>query len=223
MKVLSIIKEVIPPIVWKSGKWLVGLSKCCRAVNGRERASEYYDGIYTVSEEYRKPYYESKYYFMWCVLVDRMRLNGSEVVLDVGCGPGQFACLLKERGVKDYVGLDFSAVTVSLALQACPEYKFVRADVFETDVFDRVPYDIVTCTEVLEHIEQDLDLVSRMRPGARVFGSVPSWSDPGHVRHFRTCAEVESRYGHMFTELKVDALVAGPCQQLLFVFDGVRK
>jgi len=82
---------------------------------GRQRDSEYYDAIYTKSDAYRVHYTKSPYYFLWCVIADRILSKGAKCVLDVGCGPGQFGAYIQEQGIERYVGLDFSAQSIKMA------------------------------------------------------------------------------------------------------------
>ena len=52
---------------------------------------------------------------MWTVLADRIRRSGAKSVLDIGCGPGQFAaCLFDMAGIETYTGLDFSAEAIRM-------------------------------------------------------------------------------------------------------------
>src|SRR4051812_43644242 len=78
--------------------------------------ASWYDAAYKAIDTYHAPYRNSHYYFLWCVLADRIRAGKHRAVLDIGCGPGQFAhCLFDLAGIERYVGLDFSSHAVSLA------------------------------------------------------------------------------------------------------------
>ena len=55
-------------------------------------------------------------------------------------------------------------------------------------------YDLIICFEVLEHVQQDLELLQRIQPGTRMLVSVPSFDDPYHVRYFSDEKEVQQRY-----------------------------
>src|SRR5438067_3176677 len=88
---------------------------------GIERDSAWYDGFYTEDdEEYRRPYPQSRYYFLWAVIVDRVRRSGLRSVLEIGCGPGQLAAFLLDQGVEQYTGLDFSPVAIEIARTNVP-------------------------------------------------------------------------------------------------------
>src|SRR4029077_889859 len=155
---------------------------------------DFYDARYLQTEDYCLHYTNSRYYFLWCVILDRMRPTEVRALLDIGCGPGQFASLLCDRGLRRYVGIDFSDVCIRMARLVCTSAEFVCLDVFSSDLFDTYDYDVVVATEFLEHIEGDLEILDRIRPGTRVYGSVPNFADPSHVRYFNSVDDVRARY-----------------------------
>ena len=109
-------------------------------------------------------------------------------VLDMGCGAGHLARLLADRGLTQYVGFDFSAKRLEQARELVPEFRFEVADVYETTLFETVDYTTVVCTEFLEHLEGDLEILARGTPGTRLLGTVPNYDADGHVRFFDTRA-----------------------------------
>jgi 2-polyprenyl-3-methyl-5-hydroxy-6-metoxy-1,4-benzoquinol methylase len=139
------------------------------------------------------------------VIVDRIRRNGFRHVLDVGCGTGQLAAYLLDHGIDSYFGIDFSAKAVEYARRNAPGGRFVVEDVRVSNVYDQVEHDVLVCTEVLEHVVEDLAVVGRFRPGTRCIFSVPSYSSEGHVRFFSDEAAVADRYGRYFGELEIVA------------------
>jgi SAM-dependent methyltransferase len=191
-------------------------------------SAEWYDTIeYNENEGYRQPYYRSLYYFLWAVIADRLRRAGVRRVLEIGCGPGQLTALLLEQGVEHYVGLDFSSRAIAMARRNAPAGHFVVGDARTTTLHSEVEHDVVICTEVLEHMHDDLEVVSRFRPGKRCIYSVPNFTYPSHVRYFRDADEVIARYGPFFHDLDVmtfkspNWLPSSP--DSFFLADGVRN
>src|SRR5947209_3200198 len=123
-----------------------------RVPAGREVGSDWYDQAYRDVEEYRRPYTQSRYYFIWTVIVDRVRRGGARRVLEIGCGPGQLAAFLLDSGVDEYLGLDFSPTAIEMARANAPRGRFEVGDARSTDVHSEFEHDVVICTEVLEHI-----------------------------------------------------------------------
>jgi len=198
-------------------------SRVSRSPELGERDAAWYDQVYQATEEYRGHYTGSRYYFLWCVVVDRIMRANIRSVLDIGCGPGQFAAFLRDKGLKHYYGLDLSEECVELARSACPEFNFLAASVFETDLLEKLDYDAVVSLEFLEHVEEDIRVLSRIRPGTTFFGTVPSFPYISHVRHFSTCGEVSRRYGGMFREFRVDSLLADQNGKQYYLFEGLKS
>jgi SAM-dependent methyltransferase len=185
--------------------------------------AQWYDANYRVSANYAAPYWESEYLFLWTVLSDRIRTAGARRILDIGCGSGQFAsCLFGLTPIVDYTGLDFSAQAVAMAQRVCPQGRFVVGDATSTKIHDETPHDILTCTEVLEHVPADHLVVERFRAGTRCICTVPNFPHETHVRHFKTVEEVAERYRRFFDSLDVWALRRSP-SQVFFVLDGIRN
>jgi glycosyltransferase involved in cell wall biosynthesis len=90
-------------------------------------------------------------------------------VLDICCGTGELG-----KYVQDYEGIDFSQE----AVQGNPRLR--RGDVFSEDLSG---YDTYVMLEALEHLD-DLALLRRLPQGVDVVFSVPSFSDPAHVRTY---------------------------------------
>jgi SAM-dependent methyltransferase len=191
---------------------------------GQERNASWYDAVFASSENYRGPYWRSHYYFLWTVIADRIRRAGLHRVLEIGCGPGQLATLLTEQGVQEYTGLDFSAEATALAAMNVPMGRIITGDARDPAVYREVAHDVIICTEVLEHIEDDLHVISMFPAGTRCFCSVPNFPDGGHVRFFADADEVASRYGPYFRDLDVLSF-RSPLSESdrFFLLDGVRN
>ncbi len=190
---------------------------------GRERSPEWYDRVFQENEHWKEHYTSSRYYPLWTVIVDRMGRAGAESVLDVGCGPGQMACLLRDKGVPRYLGLDFSPKRVERAKEVCPEFDFVVDDAFETELFRAHDYDTVVCTEFLEHVEQDLEMLGKIRSGMRFYATVPDFPFDSHVRHFEDAKQVYDRYAEHFREFTVDAFLFGKKGRTLYLVEGEKR
>lgn len=176
----------------------------------RELGSAHYDAVLAAKRHLRVGYRESPYFPLWQHVVGRMfRAGRVGPVLDLGCGTGQFAALLHDRGVDRYLGVDFSPGRIEHARRLCPSFRFACEDLADTAVLAQPEYEDVVCLEVLEHLTRDLELLARIRSGVRFWGSVPAHDGPGHVRHFASAAQVFQRYARCFRTLSVDTFDLG--------------
>ena len=188
-----------------------------------EKGPDFYDQVFLENENLRVHYTASFYYFMWTVIVDRIRRASRKAVLEVGCGTGQLAHAIYDAGmIQSYCGLDFSKTRIEQARRHCPAYRFEAVDVFQTSLFEDYNYDMVIATEFLEHIEQDLEVIRFIRPGTYFVGTVPNFPYVSHVRHFQDCDEVTRRYAHFFTDFKVDAFRAKEHETMFFLLEGIK-
>jgi SAM-dependent methyltransferase len=219
----SIVRDVTPPVVMRA----IDRSRARRVADTRtsvlshEAGPEFYDGTFEAKDHWRVHYSNSPWYYIWTVLTDRLTSGDDPAVLDIGCGSGQLAKMLSDRGVRSYVGFDFSPKRIEWARDQVPEFTFVEADAHKTDLFDEGDYDSVVCTEFLEHVDGDVEVVARIRSGTRFLGTVPDFGGGSHVRFFRSAEEVEDRYASAFREFKVDTFFMPGGRSRQFLIDGV--
>lgn len=172
----------------------------------KSQISDTYDEMYAMKREtgpYGLPYNKSCYFPLYKYVKRALVKNGSGKLLEVGCGSGGFAHYLFETTAMDYQGFDFSGVAIDYA-----KMRTGRSDVFyigdathkESYLRD---YDTIVCTEVLEHVEQDLDIISMWKPDTYCICSVPNFDSEYHVRHFKNENDVISRYGDI---IQIDSL-----------------
>jgi len=162
---------------------------------GNAHGATSYDRIYAKTEKYRRPYRRSHYFPMWQILLQWLRHTVKRPkVLEPGCGPGQLAAFLHASGFKRYYGFDFSPVAIQMARKMAPGQRFAVADIRSQESFDVYDYNTVIMTEVLEHIDDDLAIFAKLKPGARVLLSVPDNDTRTHVRYFPVIADVVERY-----------------------------
>lgn len=113
-------------------------------------------------------------------------------VLDVGCGNGLMLTLIDERFPgKRLAGVDLSEVAVANNRERLPHMEFACADLAK----DALPnhFDVVTCCEVVEHLDDPAGAVKKLAssvvPGGTVLVTCPTGPlypterHFGHVRH----------------------------------------
>ena len=219
MPIRALVKEFTPPIVWRLARFVKQEALRGKVIlaSGNEMAPGWYDS--NISESYYYPYYKSHYYPLWTVVLDRIIRNKDCSILEVGCGTGQFASMLSENGISSYCGFDFSYKRIEQAKKINSNISFVVADAFVTDLFETYTYNSIVCMEVLEHIDDDIGLISRVPFGKRFYGTVPNFPEVNHVRHFSSTDDVVERYKEYFADFSVTKVRID--DSMFFVFEGV--
>lgn len=189
----SIIKDLAPPFLWR---WIKNFKPHTNMQqNDQEQNSDFYDLMFSEHDHWKQHYTASGYYPLWTIIADRILRMGGRSVLDIGCGPGQFSLLLRDKGICNYIGIDSSPQRIKHAKTICSNFVFKVEDVYYSDVFDEHDYDTVVCLEFLEHVDHDIEVLEKIRTGTKFFGTVPNFPFKAHVRHFRNSQEVMARYG----------------------------
>lgn len=144
------------------------------------------------------PYKRSPYYPLFLAVRDALRKQNPQRVLEVGCGTGSMAQMIFDSTPLQYRGFDFSSVAVEKAKKRTKNADaFFVGDATSAATYAGLHYDAVICTEVLEHIEDDLLAISHWAPGTLCVCSVPNYDADTHVRHFRNAEEVARRYENL--------------------------
>jgi SAM-dependent methyltransferase len=112
------------------------------------------------------------------------RIEPGERVLDVGCGKGELAHDLAERGGVSVVGIDVLPEKIAFARERFPH---PRVEYIEADVYAFEPgesFDAVVLSNVLEHLAEREALLRRIvgvASPARLLIRVPAFDRHWHV------------------------------------------
>ena len=185
-----------------------------------EQPSKYYDK--NISDMEKSEHRYEELYVTACKILTRNKIQLDEQIIDIGCGIGSFAKYLKEFGFKNYIGIDFSEKAISRAKERFPEYTFICGNL----VTDKIPKKIIrkgknfVCFEVLEHIEDDKEIIKTIPKNSLFIFSVPNISGHGHVRWFENQEQVVDRYKDVlhFSEEKFQMIKKDKPHHKLFLF-----
>lgn len=137
-------------------------------------------------------------------LVSLAKTLNPTTILDAGCGEGFTMNKLAENGVgKKIEGVEYSKDAITLGKKLFPNLNFREGSAYELPYKDN-SFDLVICTEVLEHLDYPAKVLSEvLRTSKRhVLISVPNepffmlgnfmrgknlsrfGNDPGHINHW---------------------------------------
>ena len=179
---------------------------------GNELDNRWYDSVFDdggSEKVYFLKYYETPWYLVWKKIISKISEVGVTRVLDIGCGPGQFAdCLVNEIKSIKYTGIDFSQSAISLAKNLNLSVDFIVADAVSYD-YSQIDYDLVVTTEFLEHIHDDLGVLKKIKSGTIVLATLPNMDSEGHVRFLskdvnRAKKQVIRRYSKVCEIVSID-------------------
>lgn len=156
---------------------------------------KYFDEYYRNNKSIN--YRDSKYFQLWSMIIGILKLCKVKSVLEAGCGDGQFGRMVLDHGIH-YRGFDFSKE----GLKQCNLLNVFYGDATDKEVYEGTEEAIV-CTEVLEHIEDDIDVIKKMPEEKLIIISVPDFKHKSHIRRFKSKKEVLKRYGDYFKNKKI--------------------
>ncbi|UTR13711.1 class I SAM-dependent methyltransferase [Salipaludibacillus sp. LMS25] len=190
-----------------------------------EKNTNYYDQIYKEGghkKMYAKHYRYSPYLQLWEKSLDILKKIKEPRIIDIGCGVGQYANLLFDHDFFDYKGIDFSDEAIRLAKMVNSRYgdKFKVDNAYTSSIYND-NYNTAILFEVLEHLQEDLRVLGKIKKGTEVLLSVPNYDAVGHVRHFSGEEDVEKRYGEVMTIKAIDTFPLTKTSKL-FLAHGVK-
>jgi ubiquinone/menaquinone biosynthesis C-methylase UbiE len=110
--------------------------------------------------------------------IKKLNLKDGERVLDIGCNIGQLLHLMSHQAKIKTVGIDISFEALQNAkINAFNSFDFVLCSVQKGIPFEDNSFDVITCMDVIEHLENPEFVLSEMRrvlkPGGRFLFHIP--------------------------------------------------
>ena len=143
--------------------------------------------------------------------------NNKGRLLDCGCGEGH---LLKKLNGEKY-GIDVASIALKRAKERNPDAKILKGDITNLP-FDDGFFDVVTCSEVLEHIPNYKTAISEIirvtKEGGRMIISVPNernWTI-GRLAMLRFPIKIEDHV-NSFTPLQLSKVFGSKPKQAIYI------
>jgi 2-polyprenyl-3-methyl-5-hydroxy-6-metoxy-1,4-benzoquinol methylase len=155
---------------------------------GTEQPSTYYDAIYSKAKKYNRHYTGVR----WLPLFEKAATLIQGSIFEIGCGVGQFANLIHDKGVKQYTGIDFSKE----AIDRCKRLNLKGYDFYQDDVYGCLEidlFDTIVALETFEHLD-DLRVINTIPKGKKLVISLPTFGSESHLIWFSSADEIIKRY-----------------------------
>jgi len=179
---------------------------------GTKQGVKFYDDAFEL-DKYKCKYDKSFYFPLWGKIISEYLLKNDKM-LELGCGTGQFAHYLWDKGFINYYGVDFSPVAISTA-RGFSKQIFGIADIEkDNEFYNGEEFKTILCLETLEHID-DIETISKIKSGITFIATVPSFDDKGHVRHFKNMNEITNRYEKFINFDKIEKF------DIFWIFKGI--
>lgn len=155
-----------------------------------------------------RPIYERRREFLVaCLQRQRQRIGRGQLrVLDAGCGDGYWLKFLSEMPGIQAVGVDYNELRVQRVRQVIPNCEVVVSSL--QDFHSSQPFDLIWCSQVIEHIADDEGLLRHLRglltpDGALILGT-PNEGSPGHQLTLKESGAIHGTdHCHFYSEAEV--------------------
>lgn len=136
------------------------------------------------AEENERQYREAERDFLGLCRAEAIDLKDTRV-LDIGCGTGFYAGVLRRQGVRAYTGLDITDALFDQLRARYPDFNFIQGDI--TRSVPPGPYDLILMIDVTQHIVHKERFSSAMRNVSRALAPqgtlvVTAWLTPEFVQ-----------------------------------------
>jgi len=161
-------RDALPPkYVWRFFRYHLILAKDILRVIGKKRKHKIF-----MPEDHMDELYHSKNPLVRYAHIDRLHKIVSQLpegknlkIFDAGCGEGHLIQEMHDHTIFkncEFYGADITEIALQKARDRCPYAKIYNADLAKLD-FPNEFFDVVVCTEVLEHIKHYKEVIGEIK------------------------------------------------------------
>lgn len=131
-------------------------------INDKHRSSEYFNKILKRTKKASEEFID--------ILNNHELLSNDMTIVDIGCGSGNLLDLISTESPKALLlGTDFSEEKINNCKRVYPEIEFKVHDIYNRL---ELKYDLILCTEVLEHLLYPHKAIKKLIEGVNEKGTL---------------------------------------------------
>jgi SAM-dependent methyltransferase len=160
-----------------------------------------------------RPIYEKRFrYFKDCIARARSRLGGKLRLLDAGCGDGYWLGRLQHLGNLELHGIDYNPLRIERARRAIQNATIDQRSLFDYQPAE--PFDVVLLNQVIEHVQDDIGLLGKIRSilkpeGLMILGTTNEGSVLQRWANQRRGPSFQTDHVHFYTEPEIRGKLGG--------------
>ena len=187
----------------------------------KEKDVSFYDTHY--KKQYSSIPEDSSFFRVWDAILKR--ISPEERIVDFGCGNGLLAKLAFKRELNYIAGIDFSEEAIKKAIQfnTGKEDTFIKDTLYNESIYNKFEFDVAIFCEVLEHIDDDIKVISWIKSNTHLLISLPSYDSLAHVRHFSSPDDITERYENQIVINAIEKIQLNGNGNRIYILDGLRR
>lgn len=120
-------------------------------------------------EESIRRIYDQRFLFFYKIVKREIAEREEITLLDYGCGDGYWSLVFSSFLLCEVTGVDFNPLRLDRCRKIMPNIKFIETDLTKPNA-KLGKYDAVFCSQVIEHIEDDIFFLKNIRNYLKEYG-----------------------------------------------------
>ena len=153
--------------------------------------------------------YDQRFLFFYKILRRKMSRKGRINLLDYGCGDGYWSLIFSQFSACKVTGVDYNPLRLERAISIVKNAKFIEKDLQKKNESPE-KYDIVFCSQVIEHMKDDVLFLKNIRnhlkqDGLLILGTPNEGSFTHRVRNY--IGKIRTDHVHFYTEREIKSKI----------------
>lgn len=153
--------------------------------------------------------YNQRSLFFYRILRREISRKGRINLLDYGCGDGYWPLFFSQFSACKVTGVDYNPLRLERARSIVKNANFIEADLLKKNKTLK-KNDIVFCSQVVEHIKDDVSFLKNIRnhlkqDGVLILGTPNEGSFTHRVRNY--IAKIKTDHVHFYTEMEIKSKI----------------